>query len=271
MRRLLVVLCLLGAAVVGTPSPAHAAAPANDDIFDATVIPSLPFSDAVDTSEATYAPTDSVCGVATVWYRFTPTESGRIEISTAGSDYSFPTIELLTGDPSAPVTLQCEWFDRPTLTSDVTAGTTYFISVGTCCGGPEAEPGSVGPGGNLVLNVRVAPPLISTITLEVDRGGTVTPSGVVTFTGSIVCDQPAGVFITVEVTQRRGQTVATGTGYAFSICGPAPSSWTGNLTGYPGPMFGPGNAAFTAGGLVYDGPFVFDTDEGSMHLRRIQE
>ena len=38
--------------------PALAAPPDNDDIASATIIPGVPFSDTIDTSEATVAPDD---------------------------------------------------------------------------------------------------------------------------------------------------------------------------------------------------------------------
>jgi hypothetical protein len=59
MRRLLLLLGILGVATVGNASAAQAVAPSNDDISAATVVTGVPHTDSVDTTEATYAETDT--------------------------------------------------------------------------------------------------------------------------------------------------------------------------------------------------------------------
>jgi hypothetical protein len=86
-------LVLLFGSVVAT---AWAAPPPNDTRDQATVIAALPFSDTVDTTEATIGPEDEEasanCGLATpfpksVWYRYTASTDQSVVIDTAGSDY----------------------------------------------------------------------------------------------------------------------------------------------------------------------------------------
>jgi hypothetical protein len=91
-----VALLLLSAAV------AHAA-PANDDIASATVIPGLPFADdPLDTTEATTAPDDPDCvgNGPTVWYAFTPAADVSVLVNTFGSDYD-TTLSAYTDSPSS--------------------------------------------------------------------------------------------------------------------------------------------------------------------------
>jgi hypothetical protein len=71
-------------------SPALAAPPANDDFGSATIVPEpLPFSDAINTSEATTAVDDPDCvgNGPTVWYTFTPSQDMPVRAATIGSDY----------------------------------------------------------------------------------------------------------------------------------------------------------------------------------------
>jgi hypothetical protein len=94
MRRSVTPTVALLLAVFGGIADAQ---PANDDCADATVIASLPFTDAVDTSAATTEAGDPTfeCDdgnaygqeARSVWYRYTSTAGGPIEIDTFGSDY----------------------------------------------------------------------------------------------------------------------------------------------------------------------------------------
>ena len=63
----------------------------NDDIYDALEIPSVPFTFDQNVGGATLegSEPDFVCapGVASVWYKFTPTVTGFYEVDTSGSDY----------------------------------------------------------------------------------------------------------------------------------------------------------------------------------------
>ena len=176
MRKALLMGILAAVAVLGNATAAQAAPPSNDDIADAIVVTAVPFTDSVNTSEATYVATDTGCGPATVWYRFTPADSGFIEFHTAGSDYD-TTLGLHTGEPSALNLVQCNddsvYGLQSRIIAEVAAGETYYISAGHCCGAGEI--GQVGPGGNLVFTVRVCPAAGDGGHRHGARGGTTTP------------------------------------------------------------------------------------------------
>lgn len=273
MRRLLLVLCVLGVAVVGNASPALAAPPSNDDISGATPFTGIPFTDSVDTTEATYAATDTACGLATVWYEFTPTDSGVVEFNTVGSNYD-TTLALHTGDPSAPTLLQCNddsiYGLQSQIIAEVTAGVTYYISAGTCCG--SAEPGFVGPGGNLVFNAQVPPPPVTEVALTVDRRATVTRQGLVTVSGTVTCDQPATGYVNLSLEQIYNRMIARGDAYVPVECGPTPTEWTAQLSSNTFIIFGPGRATLSATASVQNAGGSADTQlTQEMQLRRVRE
>jgi hypothetical protein len=76
--------------------------PPNDNFADATVIPPLPFEDAVDTAAATTEPGEPVPSCAStpdgksVWYAFTPSKSGLVS-ANAGDLFS-TMVAAYTGD-----------------------------------------------------------------------------------------------------------------------------------------------------------------------------
>src|SRR3990172_2165935 len=90
----LVAAALLTILIAGV-LPALAAPPDNDDFSTATIITSLPFSEEINTEEATAAPDDpfpscNTYGVreATVWYQYNPAETQLVTASTSGSSYN---------------------------------------------------------------------------------------------------------------------------------------------------------------------------------------
>lgn len=251
MRKILAVLCILSVAIVGNASAASAAPPSNDDISGATVFAGLPFTDSVDTTEATYAANDGGCGLATVWYEFTPTEGGAVEFHTVGSSYD-TTLALYTGDPAAPTLLQCNddsiYGLQSQIIAEVTAGETYYISAGTCCG--SAEPGTVGPGGNLVFTAQVPPPPVTEVALSIDRRAAVTRQGIVTVSGTVTCDQPASGYVYVSVEQVFNRMIARGDSSTAVECSPTPTDWTAQVSSYTNLIFGPGRATISASANV---------------------
>jgi hypothetical protein len=143
------VVSLLGAA------PAQAAPPPNDTFAGARVISSLPFSDALDTTQATTDQTDeqvaSGCGVGgalstsstSVWYAFTPSTDESVNIDAGGSSY-FIGLGVVTGAPGSFTTVQCSLSSTTSFVAR--SGETYYLDV-------------VGPfgGGALMLSVTGVP------------------------------------------------------------------------------------------------------------------
>jgi hypothetical protein len=149
---LLVVLALLAF----RPIIAGAQAPGNDGIDSATAISGLPFSDTLDTSEATTDPGDpySQCTFdylqATVWYVFTPPQDVLIEASTGGSSYR-TVLQVFYGSPDNLTYLNCIANNVP-LYVQLSASTTYYFMIGADPAYPPPPDSSWG--GNLVFNVN---------------------------------------------------------------------------------------------------------------------
>jgi hypothetical protein len=227
MRKAMLVVSLMAVTLLGNAAVVHAAPPSNDDITNATVVTAIPFTHSVNTSEATYAATDTGCGFNTVWYQFTPAVSGYIEVNTLGSSYD-TTLALHTGQPPALTQVQCNddfYGLQSRIINEVVAGTPYYISAGTCCG--PAPIGYVGDGGELVLNVQSAPPPLTEVTVTVDKSGTVVRnSGLVTITGTITCDQQGFATIYLIGSQRFKRSLAEGSSGTYTACGPVPSVWS---------------------------------------------
>lgn len=148
---LALVLALVG--VVNT----LAAAPTNDTIETATVISSLPFSETLDTREATTTDTDPACYRSnhTVWYQVTATANQRLQAEALGDNYD-PTLCVYTGAPGA-LTMYAGTDDvnGALLQFDVVAGETYYILAGAY---------TVSPGGLLYFTLAVYAPPTSTPT-----------------------------------------------------------------------------------------------------------
>jgi chitodextrinase len=113
--------------------------PPNDDFADATIISSQPFvSDLVDTSAATREADEPVASCSagldpdrTVWYSFTPSESGSV---SARIDNPSTAAGAFTGDSLASLTeVGCSHFGDP-LTFRAEAATTYYLQVSTLFG-----------------------------------------------------------------------------------------------------------------------------------------
>ena len=127
--------------------PALAAPRYNDDIASATIIPGVPFSETIDTSEATVAPDDpwpncnySGFREATVWYQFTPAEDMQVVASTAGSSYTTNLAVYPSGSISETA---CVLGNNP-VGFQAMAGETYNIMVAAVNGGAYPPPGGFG-------------------------------------------------------------------------------------------------------------------------------
>jgi hypothetical protein len=183
---------------------AWAQAPPNDTFEQATVISSLPFSQTLDTSEATTDPTDaeaaSRCGLqvplAAVWYEYTPSADQSLLVSTSGSSY-ITGVGVYTGSPGAlsPVSCSVGVGSFP-----ATAGQTYHIGVS-----------DVGGGSGGTLNLSVSTPGFE---LSVDRFGQFDPkTGVATVTGTLSTPTLtclSGFFIVSgTLSQRKGDRTTT--------------------------------------------------------------
>jgi hypothetical protein len=128
-----VVVLAIWAALLLAPMRLHAQ-PSNDDCSTPTVVTSLPYASSEDTSSATTAHSDPILcfsitqDLASVWYSFTPSTSGTIQIDTSGSNYK-TDVSVWTGSCGSLTQVYCDAFGAASRTLDVTAATTYLIEV----------------------------------------------------------------------------------------------------------------------------------------------
>lgn len=121
------------------PGTVLAAAPPNDTYRSATAISSLPFTQAIDLTEATDDPAYPPCEAGAfrrIWYTFTAPVSEPVRISVGGD----PSAELaswkvLNGGPKGIQLNSCAVDGRDLITK-LTAGAKYAFSVGQWTSGP---------------------------------------------------------------------------------------------------------------------------------------
>jgi hypothetical protein len=86
--RLPLTLAIALALALPAAAPVLAAAPANDDFANATLVSALPFSNSVEMSEATFEPGEGPYGFPpphTVWYTLTPASNMLLRLDLSGS------------------------------------------------------------------------------------------------------------------------------------------------------------------------------------------
>lgn len=156
MRTHLIKLAAGIALVVGAllvPATASAAVPGNDDFANAVAISSLPFSDSVDTTQATTEPGEQLfcsSGSHTVWYAITPTKEEILRVDASASSFFDNTVTVYRQQGSGLGGLSaiaCSSFPGR-VTFKAQQGTTYYI---------QANDSFTG-GGDLQLSVQEIPP-----------------------------------------------------------------------------------------------------------------
>ena len=223
----ILVICL--SLLIASPALAQ---PGNDDFDSPTPIPSLPFTDTLDTSQATTANDDPDCAGNghTVWYVFSPAGDMRINANTFGSDYD-TTLSVYTGARGSLTQIVCndDFFDLTSnVTFDALSGETYFFMVGSFFDSH---------GGNLNFTVQEAAPPLE-IDLVVNPTGRVKAStGVVTLSGTVTCSTPAFVSLFGDTRQPAGRAIIRGFFGTFFECdGETP--WTASYSGENGRIVG---------------------------------
>src|SRR2546428_6458458 len=154
-RSMLLVMAVITTTLV-LGAPTAFAQPPNDDFDGATVITGVPFTDNLDTTQATSAsddPTDCSSN-GSVWYAFTPSVDMPVKADTFGSNYD-TVLSAYTGSRGSLNTVACNddaGGPQSRIAFDATGGTTYFFLVAACCGNGG------GGGGDLVFSVSEAVP-----------------------------------------------------------------------------------------------------------------
>jgi hypothetical protein len=248
LRRLLISLvltvALLGALSAGS---AWAQAPSNDTFANATVISSLPFSDTLDTTQATTDSDDAevlaACGqsvpvAATVWYAVTPSADQIVAIDTSGSTYT-AGVGVVTGAPGGFSAVSC--FIGSGSFSAV-AGETYYVDVADISGGT---------GGTLNVAITAPAPTPPELQLSVDGVGQFDPrTGVATVTGTVTCTAGASGQVFVSLSQQVGR-IATIAGFGFAVfsCDGTEQPWSASVQPFSGEFKG-GHANVVADAFV---------------------
>jgi hypothetical protein len=220
------------------------------------VISSLPFSDTVDTTQATSDATDAeaatACGFssvelsATVWYAFTPSADQAVVVSTAGSNYT-TGVAVVTGQPGSFAGVTCTVGEVEFVAR---AGQTYYMDAAGVFGST---------GGTLDFSVTGKPAPVFTV----DRSAHFdSKTGAATVTGSLAC--PAGFLgdsINLSVSQRVGRGAVSGSALApVTSCGAVPQPWSITIHPSSGSKFAGGRANVAANFLFCDDSGVCGPD-----------
>jgi hypothetical protein len=278
-RRPATVAAILGTAALLAalfPGAVLAAPPANDDITAPTVIGGVPYADGPSsTAEATTGATDpAFChdpalgpDAATVWYAFTPGADGRFLADTFGSDYD-TTLYVGTPDAGGISVIGCN-DDAQDLQSAVawtaTAGTTYLIAVGVCCG--DGTVGEAGPGGSLELHLDVAPPEPA-FDLTVNTSGAFAPYGAATISGTVTCSNADEAWLELMAAQRVGRFTLRGYAGVAVTCDGTTQPWSLEVTSDDGRFRGGALEVTAFGQACSPLECVFDDAQVRVRLRR---
>jgi hypothetical protein len=259
MRRRSSMLLAAFVSLLLLPAPALAAAPANDDVTAATTITTLPFTDTVDTSEATAAAGDLDCSglvdTHTVWYTITPTTDMLLGLVTEPQFAAEVSTSVASGSPGSLSLLQCGFATTQTL--DAKAGTSYYIQLASA--GDD-------PGGLIRFGVVQVEPF--TVTLGLDATGRI-DHGVITVGGTLQCSRalPPGSEVVVQGTLE--QRSATGWLVPFHSavgCPVTPLRWQTTVQVLAG-TFVRGRAVLTATAFACDAFTCAPNDTESARIR----
>ncbi len=260
----------VSALVLGTlitsAGTALAAAPGNDTYGGRTVIGAIPFTDSLDTTEATTDSDDTDinanCGApatdASVWYETTATADGGLAVDVSKSTYSAGAI-VATGSPGNWNLVTCgpgavAWM--------ATAGTTYTVLVF------DDQFDGGGNGGTLNLTIDVIPPP-PTVDITVNRFAQFNSrTGTATVTGTAVCTgDPDFTSVETRLSQEVGRFTVRGIGFSDILCDGTPRTWSVEVLPDNGKFAGVKAASVTFAFAC--GPFECGTDfeERTVQLR----
>jgi hypothetical protein len=239
--RLAAGIALALAATLTSTGPALAAPPGNDTHANSTVVSGLPFTDQVDTSEATSdADDDEIAaqclGVpaydASVWYEVTPTTGTGLVADVSGASYS-AGLFVATGGPGAWALVGCA---ASSFGWTAVVGQTYSVIAF------DDQTDGTGNGGVLNITIdTIPPPPVIDLTVDPtawidDKTRTVTVSGTVICTG-----ESEFAFLEVQLTQTAGRLIIRGFGGTGLACDGATRPWSVMVLGDNG-LFAAGKA-----------------------------
>jgi hypothetical protein len=250
MKRAALFLTLLAFASLGLATPVFAAAPGNDLYAGRTVIPATPFTDTVDTTEATTdaddaeltAQCDAPATDASVWYEHTASSDAGLLVETLEADYAVGII-VATGAPGSFSLVTCGPFN---VSFPTVAGETYVILMFDFTEEDEVT------GGSLSMRLRDMPPPPE-LEFTIDGVGSFDPvTGSATIRGTVTCtggDESSKTFIDFQVSQLVGRFRINGQGFATFTCDGSTQGWAGDAFADNG-KFGGGKVSVHAFAFV---------------------
>ncbi|HEY8179907.1 MAG TPA: DUF6299 family protein [Candidatus Limnocylindria bacterium] len=269
MKRLSILVGLAVILNLSLISPALAAPPANDTYASRTVIGSLPFSDSLDTTEATTDADDvemnsAICGApatdASVWYELTPAADGAVIVDVSASTYSAGVI-VATGSPGSFSFVTC---GPNAVIFDALSTETYSILAFD-----DQLDGDGISGGTLNITVDAAPPAPEVV-LTVDPVGHFTKSGSAIVSGTVTCTgtNVDFSFIDVQLQQRVGRLLINGFGSTDFPCDGDTHDWSVEVFADNG-LFKGGHAATVIFAVACDPIFCGEAfQEVTIKLRK---
>ena len=225
MKRLgILVSLMLGGSLV-LAGPVLAAAPSNDLYAGATPV-TIPFSQSLDTTEATTDADDveanANCGApatdASVWYTIDGADNGVV-VDVSSSNYSAGVI-VVSGTPGSFVLETC---GPGAVAFFAASGTTYSILAF------DDQGDETGNGGTLEINIEEIPPP-PTVDVTVDPVGRFHKDGTATISGTVTCSGEAvDSFIEVQVRQTVGRVFINGFGFTGFACDGETNTWSADV------------------------------------------
>lgn len=240
MRRAALLVSIVALLSFGLAAPVLAAAPSSDTYAGRATIAALPFSDTVDTTEATTDADDAEanlsCGApatdASVWYEFTATADAALVVDVSTSDYSAGVI-VAVGTPGGNLSIVTCGPGSAFFTT--TSGQTYLILAF------DDQQDGIGNGGTLELGVAAEPPP-PTLEVTIASSGTFNArSGVATISGAVMCtggEESGKNFISVQATQTVGRVKFSGSGFALFTCDGTTQPWAAQVISDTGKFAG---------------------------------
>ena len=242
-RRILLVVAVC-AAVLLQVTGALAAPPSNDLIAGAKPVAAIPYTDSIDTSEATTDTTDADlnanCGApatdASVWYVVAGT-GGDLFVDVSASDYS---AGVLVGVGS-PGSLQLVTCGPGSVAFTAETGSTYYIMA------IDDQFDGGGNGGQLSISVDVPPPPPQISLTVAPTGSFTSKTGSATIRGTATCTGQGVEFASIdgEVSQRAGRAIIRGWFFTELVCDGETHPWSAEVSGDNG-LFKGGSATVRA-------------------------
>ena len=228
MTRRAIPMILASMLTLGLALPVLAAAPSNDTYAGRTVIDAIPFSEELDTTEATTDADDvdinAECGApatdASVWYELILPTDSNVQVDVSGSNYT-AGVAVATGSPGNFSLVTC---GPNGVAFPAVADESYVILVF------DDQGDGTGIGGTLTIVVDEAPPP-PTLDVTINPTGTFTKSGSATVSGTVLCEGGDFAVVDVQLRQRAGRVFIDGFGGVEVACDGTLQPWTVEVIG----------------------------------------